>query len=245
LAYYDELKASGKLITTNVMDLIDDIYTANKMEKVLIVGGGDGAVQILDVIRASQTQRAIGIVDDNTKLKGKTVVGVPSIGKIDAKYVSDLYKEGRFDSAIISISTDIAFRDKVFVDFSKKGIPFTNIIHPTSYVGLNVSLGTGNVILAFCQIGPCAKIENNNFLSAYTNIEHHNMLGNSCSFGPGVLTSSSVKIGDKVKFGTGIFVEPFVKIGSNSTIASGSILTGNIPDGHIVKSRVSTFVRPK
>jgi sugar O-acyltransferase (sialic acid O-acetyltransferase NeuD family) len=245
LSHYDEFKISGKLIKTDVMDLIDDIYTANKMEKVLIIGGGDGAVQILDVIRASQTQRAIGIVDDNTKLKGKTVVGVPSIGKIDAKYVSDLYKEGRFDSAIISISTNIAFRDKVFDDFSKKGIPFTNIIHPTSYVGLNVSLGTGNVILAFCQIGACAKIENNNFLSAYTNIEHHNMLGNSCSFGPGVLTSSSVKIGDKVKFGTGIFVEPFVKIGSNSTIASGSILTGNIPDGHIVKSRVNTFVRPK
>jgi acetyltransferase-like isoleucine patch superfamily enzyme len=106
-------------------------------------------------------------------------------------------------------------------------------------------LGTGNVILAFSHIGACSEINNNNFLSAYTSIEHHNKLRNSCSFGPGVLTSSSVKIGDKVKFGTGIFIEPFVKIGSNSTIASGSILTGNIPDGHIVKSRVNTFVRPK
>ena len=245
LAYYDTLKFSGKKNTTHVMDLIDDIYISNKMEKVLIVGGGDGAVQILDAMRGSQTQRAIGIVDDNPKLQGKTIIGLPILGKIDGEYAAELYKAGRFDAAVISISTNIAFRNKVFDDFTKKGIPFTNIIHSTAYVGLNVSLGTGNVILAFCHIGSCTEIHNNNFLSAYTSIEHHNMLGNSCSFGPGVITSSSVKIADKVRFGTGIFVEPFVKIGSNSTIASGSILTGNVPDGHIVKSRVNSFVRPK
>lgn len=245
LEYYDELKLSGKINNTDVMDLIDDIYISNKMEKVLIVGGGDGAAQILDALRGSRTQRAIGIVDDNARLKGKIITGAPILGRIDTEYVAELYKAGRFDSAVISISTNIAFRDKVFDDFTKKGIPFTNIIHPTSYVGLNVSLGTGNVILAFSHIGVCAEIHNNNFLSAYTSIEHHNILGNSCSFGPGVLTSSSVKIGDKVKFGTGVFIEPFVKIGSNSTIASGSVLTGNVPEGHIVKSRVNTFVRPK
>lgn len=81
----------------------------------------------------------------------------------------------------------------------------------------------------------CAVIGDNNFLSAYVNIEYHNVLGSHNTFGPGVFTSSRAQIEDWIKFGTGVFIEPGVKIGANSIISFGSILTFDIPENSIVK----------
>ena len=138
-------------------------------------------------------------------------------------------------STIISFSNDLQTRFELYTKLCNQGIPFTNVIDPTVIINSNVSIGTGNVIIANCRIGACAVIGNNNFLSTYTNLEHHNILGNHCTFGPGVFTSSRVRIGDRVKFGTGIFIEPGVSIGSESIISSGSVLVKNVDERTIVK----------
>jgi acetyltransferase-like isoleucine patch superfamily enzyme len=88
-------------------------------------------------------------------------------------------------------------------------------------------------------------VGDNNFLSAFVNVEHHNVLGSHCTFGPGVMTSSRVIIGDRCRFGTGVFIEPGVKIGPESIIASGSIITSEVPARSIVKARVETVIRPR
>ncbi len=94
-------------------------------------------------------------------------------------------------------------------------------------------------------VGACAVIGDNNFFSAFTGIEHHCKIGSGCTFGPGVITSSRVYIGDKVKFGTGIFIEPGINIGDNSIVASGSILTIDVPADSICKSSIETTIRAK
>lgn len=226
-------------------DIVDDIYTKNKCEKLLIIGGGDGAVQLLDVLSKVPNQRAAMILDDNPELHGKSIMGVPIEGPISIESAAEMHHAGIFDAAIISVSTSIEFRERVFNEWTKENIPFANVIHPTCVMGANLSIGVGNVILALCHIGPCARIGNNNFLSTYTNIEHHNVLGNHCSFGPGVLTSSSVQIGDRARFGTGIFIEPHISIGSDCIISSGSILVNQIPSNSIVKSKSSYFIRDR
>ena len=224
-------------------DVIDGVYSMNRAERILVIGGGRGAVQVLDIIHAARSQRVIGIVDDNRSAKGKTLMGVEVLGTTDL--VRDLHSDGRFDAAIIAFSNNLEARAKTFEKLASSGIPFTNVIDPSVTIHSNVSLGTGNVFIANCRIGACAQIGDNNFLSAYINIEHHNVLGSHCTFGPGVLTSSRVWIGDRVRFGTGIFIEPGVKIGSDCIVASGSILTADVPDNSIVKAKVDVVVRQR
>jgi acetyltransferase-like isoleucine patch superfamily enzyme len=231
-----------KSVSDKGMDLVNDVYTLNKAEQILVVGGGDGAVQILDALSGSTTQRAAGIVDDNPELKNKFIMNTPVLGKIDVKIIQAMHKNGLFDAAVISISTNIIFRSKIYQELEEAGIPFANVVHTTCHLGQNSTLGSGNIILAFSHIGSCAQLGNNNFLSAYTSIEHHSILGNGCSFGPGVLTSSSVKLGDRVKCGTGIFIEPFVEIGSDCIIASGTTLTNSVPAKHIIKSKSKAII---
>lgn len=226
-----------------VADLVDERYPQGRVQRLLIVGGGNGAVQILDVLARTAHQRAVAILDDNAALHGKRIAGVPIVGALDADRAAELFAAGEFDAAVISVSTSIPFRARVFAEWQARGIPFANVIHPSAVVGMNVQWGEGNVVMALSHIGPCAVIGDNNFLSACCSIEHHNVLGSHCSFGPAVVTSSRVRIGDRVRFGTGIFVEPGIEIGADSVIASGLALTQHVPERSLVKAKVGYMVR--
>lgn len=226
-------------------DLVDDRYPATRPQRLLIIGGGNGAVQILDVLAKTPHQRAVGILDDNSALYGKTVAGVPILGAIDLSRVLDMAAANYFDAAVISISTSIPARKRIFEQWKGRGIAFANVVHPSCVVGINAVLGEGNVIMALCHIGSCATIGDNNFLSAYCSIEHHCQLGSHCSFGPAVVTSSRVQIGDGVRFGTGIYIEPGIHIGANSVIASGLAIAEHIPADSVVKAHIGYSVRPK
>lgn len=225
-------------------DIVDGRYQAGRVGRLLILGGGDGAVQLLDAIFKSGRQRAVAILDDNASLHGKTVMGVPIVGPIQDDLVARLLERDEFDHAVISISTLIPLRKRVFEQLSARGVSFANVIHPTACIGANVSIGRGNVILGFCHIGACATIGDNNFLSAYVSIEHHNEIASHCSYGPAVVASSRVKVGDCTRFGTGVFMEPKISIGANSVIGSGCILRGNIPADSVVRTQLNYVTRP-
>lgn len=229
----------------NYGDLVDDRYPANRPQRLLIIGGGNGAVQILDVLAKTPHQRAVGILDDNSALHGKTVAGVPVLGAIDLSRVLEMSAAGHFDAAVISISTSIPARRRIFEQWKGSGLTFANVIHPSCVVGINVVLGEGNVIMAFCHLGACAGVGDNNFLSAYCSIEHHCRLGSHCSFGPAVVTSSRVQIDDGVRFGTGIYIEPGIHIGANSVIASGLAIAEHIPADSLLKAHIGYSIRAK
>ena len=97
-------------------------------------------------------------------------------------------------------------------------------------------MGTGNIIHALSHIGPNTIIGNDNYITAQTSLEHHNVLGSHCTFGPGVKTSGTVTIGDCTRFASGIYVEPYIEIGENCIIASGTVITNNIPDRVVVRN---------
>lgn len=226
-------------------DLVDDNFPASRLQRLLIVGGGNGAVQILDALTKLPNQRAIAILDDNAALHGQHVAGVPILGPIDVERAADMVAAGKFDAAVISISTSIPARARIFEQWKSRGIAFANVIHPSCVVGINVTWGEGNVVMAFCHFGACATIGYNNFLSAYCSVEHHCTLGSHCSFGPAVVTSSRVQIGDRVRFGTGIYIEPGIQIGAGSVIASGLAIAQHISPQSLVKAHVGYSIRTR
>jgi sugar O-acyltransferase (sialic acid O-acetyltransferase NeuD family) len=226
-------------------DLVDDRFPANRPQRILIIGGGNGAVQIIDALARLPHQRAVAILDDNAALHGKQVAGVPILGAIDLVRAGDMHAAGHFDAAVISISTSIPARARIFEQWKRRGIPFANVVHPSCVVGINVTWGEGNVIMAFCHFGACATVGDNNFLSAYCSIEHHCTLGSHCSFGPAVVTSSRVRIGDRVRFGTGIHIEPGIQIGEDAVIASGLAITQHISARSLLKAHLGYSIRTR
>ena len=91
-------------------DLVNDRYPGGRPQRLLIIGGGNGAVQILDALRRVPGQQAVAIVDDNRSLHGKRIAGVPISGPIDVGQAAEQLAAGDFDAAVISISTSIPAR---------------------------------------------------------------------------------------------------------------------------------------
>lgn len=214
------------------------LTAADGVQRVLLIGGGLGATQVIDIFTGSTTQKAVAVIDDKREKWGSEVVGVPVVG--GPGRLESLWQDKTFDAVVIAISTSVAAR-KTFRELCLSlGIPLANAIDPTSKIASGVVMGTGNVVCAFCHFGFETQVGDNNFFSAYNSFDHHNVIADDCSTGPGNLTSSRVKLGDQVRLGTGIHIEPGIELGDRVQVASGATIVRSVPADHVVKTKVVT-----
>jgi acetyltransferase-like isoleucine patch superfamily enzyme len=245
--------ASGttELVTSKVVDAfaaelesasggeLPDLLPADPgVRRLVVLGAGLGATQVLDILLHDDRQKAVGLVDDDRRRFGDIVGGVPVVGGVDRAL--ELFGQGAFDAAVIAISTSVPARTRLRELCAKAGVPLANVIDPTARIASGVQMGAGNVICANCHFGVDTIVGENNFISAYNSFDHHNELGSDISTGPGCMTSGLVEIGDRCRFGTGVFVEPYAKIGAGVQVASGAVILGSIPPEHAVKTKIVT-----
>lgn len=232
-----EVEAAAALPASDA-DLPAPLTAPEGTQRVLLIGGGLGATQVMDIFAGGTGQAAVAIVDDSREKWGTDVGGVPVVGGTDR--IAVLFKEGHFDAAVVAIGTSVAARRKFREACEAAGIPLANAIHPTVRISVGVRMGTGNVICAFCHFGTEAQVGENNFISAYNSYDHHSRLGSDIATGPGCMTSGLVTIGDRVRMGTGIFIEPNVELGDGVQVASGAIIVRSVPADHSVKTKIVT-----
>jgi acetyltransferase-like isoleucine patch superfamily enzyme len=232
------VEAAAAAATTVAVELPDPLPGAAALPRIALVGAGLGATQVIDILQAAKSGTAVAIVDDDTSRWAGEVMGVPVVGGFER--LVTLFGKDAFDAAIITISTSVPARTRLREALADHGIPLVNAIDPTARIASGVSLGTGNVICAFCHFGVDTVVGDNNFLSAYNSYDHHNRLGSDISTGPACVTSALVEVGDRARLGTGIHIEPYVKLGDDVQVASGSVIVASVPAGHVVKRRVVT-----
>jgi acetyltransferase-like isoleucine patch superfamily enzyme len=210
--------------------------------RVVVLGAGLGAMQVIDILLNDPAQRPVGCLDDDVETQGRALFGVPVWGKLET--LAAAWREKRFDRAIVSISTNIPLRKSLAERCRALGIPLANAIDPTVRLNRGVVLGLGNVLCSQVHVGVATVLGDNNFISSHTSIEHHNTWGSHNTVGPACATSSRVLVGDEVVFGTGIFIQPGVGIGSRCRIASGAVLAQTIPADHAVKMQAQYRIVP-
>lgn len=219
-------------------DLPQPLATPAGAERLLLIGGAFGATQVLEILRGMPERRAVCILDDDRGLWGRTVGDVPIIG--GTRRLAALFANGAFDAAIITIGTSIPVRVALRERCAALGVPLANAIDRTVAIGGDVTIGTGNVICAFCHFGTGTTVGDNNFISAFGSFDHHNVLGSEITTGPSCVTSGLVTIGNRVKMGMGVRIEPHVEIGDDAQIASGAVIVRSVPAAHAVKTKIVT-----
>lgn len=221
----------------------DDVHRymqkRKEMRKILIIGAGDGGEVVANILRNDQNNKIIGFLDDNHQLWNQELMGIKVIGGIGI--IDQLHQENKFDSLIISITSNMKVRRKIFEIIKLKGYSIINAIHPQAYINPTAEIGKGNIIGAFVHIGHAAKIGNNNLITAHCNIEHHNTISSHILFGPGVMTSGDVTIGNGCSFGAGVNIEPHINIGNNVAVASGSTVIMDLVDDTVIKMETRKF----
>lgn len=208
-----------------------------RRERVVIIGAGNGAEVVIDILLDDPTKEIVGLVDDNVrKLKNYKFPALDCT----IRDFPDRYDNTFYDTAIISIGANLSsmkFRRSVFEDYEKRGVRFTNAISKSAEIRRGVQIGVGNVIGSGCYIGTLTIIGNNNSISYGTNIGHHNVVGSHNLFAPGVFTSGSDIIGDSCILPAGVAMVNRAQIGNEVVVPVGYAITNNLEDGEIIKNR--------
>jgi sugar O-acyltransferase (sialic acid O-acetyltransferase NeuD family) len=135
-------------------------------------------------------------------------------------------------------------REKLITFLKQKHkIKFSCLIHPTAYLGSNVSYSEGVCVGAHSVIAPNCIIGDFSVINRASSIGHDTLLGEYSTIAPGVSIAGMVKIGCRTTIGIGATINNDLRIGDNSLIGAGSVVIDDVPDDVVVVGNPARFLR--
>jgi len=207
------------------------------MRKIVIIGAGDGGRLVSELVKEQQEFEAIGFIDDNEAVQGKTINGYKIIGMS-----ADLKRFGGI-GFVIAVGMNMKVRSMLFEKAMDATLEPVNVIHRTAIIEKSARVGKGTIMLANCVINAFATVGKNVFIFTGTIIEHDTNIGNNVYFSPGVSLGGGVKVGDNTFFGINSCTVGGITIGSNVIVGAGSVVLKDVPDNTVVAGIPAKILR--
>lgn len=190
---------------------------------ILIIGAGNHAKVIIDILEENNEHNIIGLLDDDENTHGTFVLDKEVLGNIE-KIKDFKPSETGF---IISIGNN-RVRDNLYNKISRMNFLPINVISKHAVISKFAKLGKGLIINAGVNIHPDVYIHDNTIIGMNATISHDVVIEESVHISPGVHLTGSVYIETGVDVGSGAVVIPGVRIEQNSIIGAGAVVTKNI-----------------
>jgi sugar O-acyltransferase (sialic acid O-acetyltransferase NeuD family) len=204
----------------------------------LIVGAGGMATQVFEDLEDMKTQ--------NLTFWSETEVKYPFISdryqviKTDAE-VQDYFS--RVSDVFMLCIGNIKERKRLSEKFKSLGGKIATFISPSAIMSRYASVGEGSSVLSMAVVEPGVRINSECLLNKKSNIGHGCIIASFCEIGPAVILTGEVEIGENSFLGTGAIVLPKIKIGQNVVVASGAVVTKNIPDNTLVAGNPAKIIK--
>lgn len=188
------------------------------MEEVIIIGAGGHAKVVTDIIIKSG-DKVLGFLDDNIEMGKEIVCGIKVIGKISDCY---RYESSRF---IIAIGNN-KIRKEIYEKYPH--LYYYIAIHPKAYLGLDVKIGDGTVIMPNACINSGAVIGSQCIINTGAIVEHDNKIEKFAHICPGATLAGTVKVGMGTQIGANATVKNNITIAANNLIGAGAVVVKDI-----------------
>lgn len=234
---------SGPLITENALRLI--LEHAGKApvaaseagidpHAVLIYGGGGHGKSLIDLIRALEGYRIVGVVDDGLP-SGSEVLGAAVLGGADA--LAKLHSQGvrQAVNAVGGIG-NIASRVRVFDLLAEAGFSFPSLVHPTAFVEPSAQLAPGVQVFPHAYVGSAARVGFGAIVNTGAIVSHDCSLGDYANISPGAMLAGEVHVGGSVLIGMGATINLRVSIGEGAKVGNGATVKSDVPSNGIVRA---------
>lgn len=197
-------------------------------DAVLIVGGGGHAKVLVEALLANAAIIA-GIMDADSALLGKQVLGVPVLGddQLLDEYPTDAV---RLVNGIGSTGLPVGRRG-IFERFTARGFGFATVVHPSAVIASDAELGEGAQVMAGAVLQPGCRIGANVIINTRASVDHDCIIGDHTHIAPGVTLSGGVSIGAGCHVGTGATVIQGITIGAGSVVGAGAVVTKDVAAG--------------
>jgi sugar O-acyltransferase (sialic acid O-acetyltransferase NeuD family) len=197
--------------------------------KIVIVGAGGHARDVLDVIEACNDASAgydvLGfIVGAGFGAPGALVNGRPILG--DFGWLAGRAADVRLVTAVGSPS----LRRRLVEEARGAGARFADaVVHPSVIRTRRIELaegcvvGAGVTMTSLIRLGPHAQINNG------CTVAHDVVIGAYATISPGVRLSGNVEIGEGAFVGTGASIIEKIHVGAWSVVGAGSAVIRDVP----------------
>ena len=105
------------------------------------------------------------------------------------------------------------------------------LVHPTAYVGHEVQIGVGTVVLPGAILNVSVRVGRGCLINSGAILEHGTAVGDFSQISPGASVASDVHIGSYAFVGIGASVRGNVRIGDRTVVGGGAMVVGDLEPG--------------
>ena len=191
------------------------------MNKDVIIIGASGHGEVVADLVLKSNDKLIGFLDDNEKLK--EFAGYPVLGKT-SEYIQ--YLNAYF---VIAIGNP-QIRERFAKEMTDKVKWYTGI-HPSAQLSsMNVSIGSGTVIMANVVINSNSSIGEHCIINSSAVVEHDNKIHDFAHISVGAKLGGTVEVGKLTWIGIGATVNNNINICDNCMIGAGAVVVSDITE---------------
>ena len=197
------------------------------MNKLVIFGSGDHARIIFSEIIKLKKFELIGFIDDFKK-KGELITSFNKKKYYNLGTIKQVINKRNKFTGIVGVNLNFV-RKKIVNDIKNinKDFKFQKIISKNAYIGPNVTIGEGTLVVSGSIINIGTKIGKHCILNTSSSIDHDNRFDDFSSTGPGVITGGNVIVGEKSYLGMGCIIKNKINISKDTIIGFGSLVNKN------------------
>ena len=106
--------------------------------------------------------------------------------------------------------------------------PWT-LVHPMSYVGQAVEIGTGTCLAPSAIVTCRTRIGRHSILNVKVSVSHDCVIGDFVNLNPAATVCGNVTIGSGAYIGAGATIKDKIKIGAGAIIGAGAVVVDDMP----------------
>lgn len=188
-------------------------------------GNAEGVRLAQRVIARSGAYSRLLLLDDDPAKHGRTVLGVPIVGPIDA-----LGGAPTGSAAVNLVARRTASRAAVHRRIVASGVPLLTLVHPGVDAD-DCTLGRGVLVYEQAILSPGTTLGDGACVLVRGVVGHGATVGAGCVVAPGAVLNARVRLGERVYVGCNASVLPDVTVGDDATVGANTMVAGDVPAG--------------
>lgn len=196
------------------------------------IGAGGHARCVIDAMRSVMGGfRILGVYDDDPRLAGRSVLGVPVLGAFDPDRVGPSAEEAVAAFVGVGGVGLTSARRRVFHILHGAGFTLPPIIHRSAVVSPRAHVADGAQVLAGAILNVGATVGANAIVNAGAIVGHDASVGAHAHVASGAVIGGAAVIANGAHVGSGATVLEGRRVGKGAIVGSGAVVNRDVPAG--------------
>lgn len=196
------------------------------MKRLLIIGGRNLGRELHSLAKQCEGYGKdwvpFAFLDDDKSLEKERKLPLPIISSVEA------YQPTKNDVFICAIG-DPFYKKKYIAQIQEKGGEFISLIHPTTIMHENVTLGQGVIIQPNCLISDHVELGDFVTVQSYSTLGHDTVIKAYGHMSAYTFTGGGAILEEGVLTGTRSTILPRIKVDQYAMVGACSFATKNVP----------------